>query len=31
MMQAMLQILTQDLGFDPQSSPPSPQDQIQRF
>lgn len=31
MMAAMTKILTEELNFKPQSSPPSPEDQIQRF
>ena len=31
MMAAMTKILTEELGFKPQSSPPSTEDQIQRF
>ena len=31
MMTAMIKILTEELGFQPQSSPPSTDDQIQRF
>jgi cytochrome-b5 reductase len=31
MMTAMIKILTEELGFTPQSTPPSSADQIQRF